>query len=382
LLHISSYAVVNVLLTLSFVAIDEQEPRRSGRATKGKHTRNTDLEEPTPPPPKKTTSNASSGRKKKQTAKSLTPGDSNNATDTDDDEVVRCPCGATKDNGGRVMIACEMCDEWQHSSCMGIPTKDPPKVYYCEVCKPELHKALLDKIQRGETTWQKKLKQQQQQHEQDQGRRSSARGSTGRRLRGDDDNDGSVTSSHQNEEQTQTEQSQEPSEEKDQSDVPIDVEKAEADLAETVEEEGSGDTAPDAQEVQEDEPTIEKEAPVDDQDIKNEEMNDVSQPEQVDDSKNEVDQTEPQTTSDDIKTEEADGIRNEPPKKEISKPPPLKTSNSNAADATKTGKVPKTPKTPITPVGQNRKRKADDSGEEGSAGKVINRVSLSFSDAC
>ncbi|KAK6534985.1 hypothetical protein TWF281_006284 [Arthrobotrys megalospora] len=54
------------------------------------------------------------------------------------------------------MISCDQCEVWQHSSCMQIPTKKTPDHYYCEQCKPELHKDLLEKMARGEKPWERR----------------------------------------------------------------------------------------------------------------------------------------------------------------------------------------------------------------------------------
>lgn len=87
----------------------------------------------------------------------------------EDDEVVRCVCGyddypgpppfdhdskhgrdldsepisaseMTEDLAG-FYLQCDLCNVWQHGACFGI-TDDAsaPKEYFCELCKPSLHK--------------------------------------------------------------------------------------------------------------------------------------------------------------------------------------------------------------------------------------------------
>ncbi|EPS35257.1 hypothetical protein H072_11495 [Dactylellina haptotyla CBS 200.50] len=151
------------------------EPRRSGRSTKGQHTRNAELNEeaaakkkastptpvPTPGPPtaatKKTTkATTRSSRSKKNGKGTATSPTGTTEDDSEDGEIIRCVCGADTDEGGRQMIQCDNCNAWQHSSCMQIPTKNTPAEYYCEQCKPELHKDLLERMARGEKPWERR----------------------------------------------------------------------------------------------------------------------------------------------------------------------------------------------------------------------------------
>ena len=47
------------------------------------------------------------------------------------------------DEPGSLFIQCERCNVWQHGGCVGImEEKDSPENYYCEECRPELHKIL------------------------------------------------------------------------------------------------------------------------------------------------------------------------------------------------------------------------------------------------
>ena len=117
------------------------EPRRSGRPTKGQHTK-MDILEQTPEPKKKITKKG-----KKQAAQE------------EEVEVIRCVCGATAtlgDDDPEPWIACDICGVWQHNVCMGIPTYEDeiPEKYSCEQCAPEQHQELLASMARGETIWE------------------------------------------------------------------------------------------------------------------------------------------------------------------------------------------------------------------------------------
>lgn len=119
-----------------------EEIRRSGRATKGQHTKN--AEESEKAPKKK----GKGGRKSKAEAE---PEPEEEVT------IIRCICGYEEEdeNDTSPMICCDSCSAWQHNVCMGMPTDedDCPDQYYCEQCHPEDHKELLDGIARGEKPW-------------------------------------------------------------------------------------------------------------------------------------------------------------------------------------------------------------------------------------
>lgn len=56
--------------------------------------------------------------------------------DSSDSEETRCPCGSSASAG--FMVACDECNTWQHSRCMGFRRRtDVPDKYYCHVCRPE-----------------------------------------------------------------------------------------------------------------------------------------------------------------------------------------------------------------------------------------------------
>lgn len=144
------------------------EPRRSGRATKGQHTKNHEDD----PPPKK---------KGKKGAKAVASEAEENG---DDDAIVRCICGDTEDYRGWMMIVCDQCDAWQHNFCMGV-TEDETKLpdeYYCEQCKPENHKELVAAMKRGEKPWEEKIRRRVE--EENQKKKKGSRKSKGGRASG------------------------------------------------------------------------------------------------------------------------------------------------------------------------------------------------------
>jgi hypothetical protein len=124
------------------------EPRRSVRATKGQHTKSLDLLDQ-PEPTKKR------GGKKAAAKKVEAPEQSQEV----EEDVIRCVCGTTEqdDEAEEDWIACMTCDAWQHNVCMGITTEKSELEtmdYWCEQCKPENHKELLDALARGEKLWE------------------------------------------------------------------------------------------------------------------------------------------------------------------------------------------------------------------------------------
>ncbi|GMM54500.1 Cti6 protein [Maudiozyma humilis] len=62
----------------------------------------------------------------------------------EDEEITRCVCGEQEpaDESG-LYIQCEECSVWQHGFCVGI-VEDVPDEYWCEKCKPELHRLYTD----------------------------------------------------------------------------------------------------------------------------------------------------------------------------------------------------------------------------------------------
>lgn len=136
------------------------EPRRSGRATKGQH-KNLDL---TPEIPiKKPKAKAQPKEKPPKPSAEPTPAPS------EEEEIIRCICGEYEEEEDveRDMICCDKCSAWQHNDCMGLTFAkgEEPAEYFCEQCKPENHKVLLDQIARGEKPWEEAAKKRQQQAE-------------------------------------------------------------------------------------------------------------------------------------------------------------------------------------------------------------------------
>lgn len=93
------------------------------------------------------------GKAQKQTSTEPTP-----TPNEEEDEIIRCICGEYEEEEDveRDMICCDKCSAWQHNDCMGLtfPKGQEPAEYFCEQCKPENHKELLDKMARGEKPWE------------------------------------------------------------------------------------------------------------------------------------------------------------------------------------------------------------------------------------
>lgn len=88
---------------------------------------------------------------------------------SEEEEIIRCICGEYEEEEDieRDMICCDKCSAWQHNDCMGLsfPKGEEPAEYFCEQCRPENHKDLLDKIKRGEKPWEEAAKRRQQEIE-------------------------------------------------------------------------------------------------------------------------------------------------------------------------------------------------------------------------
>lgn len=116
------------------------------RATKGQHKALDPFDQPEPPKKR--------GKKGKKAAQEPEP----------EEEIIRCVCGATEqdEDSGEPWIACEQCSAWQHNVCMGVSRfqedlKDMD--YWCEKCRPENHRPLLEAMARGEKLWEKRRKE-------------------------------------------------------------------------------------------------------------------------------------------------------------------------------------------------------------------------------
>ncbi|PWY65246.1 hypothetical protein BO70DRAFT_356830 [Aspergillus heteromorphus CBS 117.55] len=154
------------------------EPRRSGRSTKGQHK---NLDMITETPSKKTKVKAQPKEKSAKPSVEPTPAPS------EEEEIIRCICGEYEEEEDveRDMICCDRCSAWQHNDCMGLTfvKGEEPDEYFCELCKPENHKVLLEKIAQGEKPWEEVAERRRKEAEEKKAsrRRKSKKG--GRRGR-------------------------------------------------------------------------------------------------------------------------------------------------------------------------------------------------------
>lgn len=134
--------------------MSEAEPRRSVRSTKGQHNQRAADPLDQPPEPKRRGSKKSN---KRQADPEPEP--------EEEEEVIRCVCGATSQEDGDPedpedpWIACDECHVWQHNVCVGMSVFDEDLEgtdYFCEECKPEAHKELLDGRAKGKKVWEKR----------------------------------------------------------------------------------------------------------------------------------------------------------------------------------------------------------------------------------
>ncbi|QIX01875.1 hypothetical protein AMS68_007392 [Peltaster fructicola] len=123
------------------------EPRRSGRATKGQHNKHSSNSPgPGPKPEKKP------NKKGKKAAATETQSDA----EDDAEEVIRCICGNEDPSDKRAFIGCDACSAWQHNVCMGMPDDEDEvgEHYFCEQCRPEEHGETLEALAQGEKIWE------------------------------------------------------------------------------------------------------------------------------------------------------------------------------------------------------------------------------------
>ncbi|EFX02553.1 phd finger domain protein [Grosmannia clavigera kw1407] len=124
----------------------DPEPRRSVRSTKGQHKALEQLGQP-----------VEAKRRGRKAGKK-----SDDKQDESEEEVIRCVCGATEQDGdpGEPWIACDRCGAWQHNVCMGMSvySEDLAKDYFCEQCKPDNHKELLNGMEHNERPWEERRK--------------------------------------------------------------------------------------------------------------------------------------------------------------------------------------------------------------------------------
>ena len=149
--------------------------RRSGRATKGQHTKNSEEPDAT------TKKRAGRGGRSKAAKKAETEA----TPEEEEDAIIRCICGYVEEdkNDQRAMICCDKCLAWQHNTCMGLSDDDDdlPEKYYCEQCKPEEHKELLEAMARGEKPWEERNAQKEREEEEKKARkRKGKKGKGGR----------------------------------------------------------------------------------------------------------------------------------------------------------------------------------------------------------
>lgn len=148
------------------------EPRRSGRATKGQH-KNLELPDA---PSKKGKGKSPKEKSGSKASAEPTPGPSE---DGEEEEIIRCICGEYEEEEDveRDMICCDQCSAWQHNDCMGLVFAKgaEPDQYYCEQCRPENHKVLLEKIAKGEKPWEEVAERRRQEAEDKKSKRKKGK---------------------------------------------------------------------------------------------------------------------------------------------------------------------------------------------------------------
>ncbi|KAJ8603410.1 hypothetical protein MRB53_042177 [Persea americana] len=124
--------------------------RRSGRATKGQHTKNLDEIEQKDAPVLKPKGKRGKQVRAAEVAKQDVQ-DEEDEEEEEDNAIIRCICGHQEDEGERMMICCDKCSAWQHNDCMGITEDESelPEHYLCEECAPQQHKELMNAIAKG-----------------------------------------------------------------------------------------------------------------------------------------------------------------------------------------------------------------------------------------
>jgi hypothetical protein len=144
------------------------EPRRSGRATKGQHKNASSSPPPAPKPAK--------GTATKQTKKAAASQEIKEEEEGDEDDVIRCVCGDDNEADKRAFVSCDACSVWQHNICMGVP-EDEDEVgehYFCEECRPEEHEETVDSIKKGEKIWEVRNKTYLQEKKMSKSRKSKS----------------------------------------------------------------------------------------------------------------------------------------------------------------------------------------------------------------
>ncbi|BFZ56673.1 Transcription factor bye1 [Savitreella phatthalungensis] len=88
----------------------------------------------------------------------------NTSTAAADDsaDAIRCVCGQTEEveDDDKTFIQCDKCQVWQHAPCVGLSDDAIPEQYFCEQCRPDLHKKLLRRLLGGKSVKSRKPAQQ------------------------------------------------------------------------------------------------------------------------------------------------------------------------------------------------------------------------------
>ncbi|KAL8693841.1 MAG: hypothetical protein Q9218_001397 [Villophora microphyllina] len=154
--------------------------RKSSRATKGQHTKNFDTGDT--PTTKRGKKGKGSKAAKQAAAEATTP------EEEEGDAIIRCICGyvVEDEDDERKMIVCDNCEAWQHNECMemSLDDKELPEQYFCEECRPDLHRELLDKMARGVRPWEERARQRELEEEQERERKRRKKGKKGGRPSG------------------------------------------------------------------------------------------------------------------------------------------------------------------------------------------------------
>lgn len=149
--------------------IETDEPRRSGRATKGQHKNASSSPAPTPKP-------AGKAAAAKQTKKAAAQEVKEEEEDGDEEDVIRCVCGDDNENDKRAFVSCDACSVWQHNICMGVP-EDEDEVgehYFCEQCRPQEHEETVESIKNGTKIWEQRNKTYLQEKKMSKSRKSKS----------------------------------------------------------------------------------------------------------------------------------------------------------------------------------------------------------------
>ncbi|KAL8660099.1 MAG: hypothetical protein Q9226_000091 [Calogaya cf. arnoldii] len=150
--------------------------RKSSRATKGQHRKSF---EPAGTPTAKARGKGKGSKAAQQASAEPTP------PEEDEDSIIRCICGyvVEDEDDDRKMICCDSCTAWQHNECMEVSLDDDelPEQYFCELCRPDLHQPLLEKVERGERPWEERARKREQ--EEEEARKRKKKGKKGKKGR-------------------------------------------------------------------------------------------------------------------------------------------------------------------------------------------------------